>query len=206
VKKTRLSKPALRRLAMERVAVRLSRLLPDKHALIGGLAVGIHGYVRATKDVDFVVLDDPIALRERLKQAGVETELRRGDVLEGDIPWVLFGKLDGVRFDLLAPTVPIDWDRRERVLLGVEELLAVDVSTLIRLKLRAGGSLDLIDLVHLLRAHPEEREKALEVASAYRLRERLAASLADRTLRTDEEEQREPPPTSRGTGGRRARR
>ncbi len=204
MKKVRLSKPALQRLAMERVAVRLSKLLPDKHALIGGLAVGIHGYVRATKDVDFVVLDDPIELRERLRKAGVETELRRGDVLEGDISWVLFGKLDGVRFDILPPTVPIDWERRLRVKLGSDEVLAVDVSTLIRLKLRAGGSLDLFDLFHLLRAHPEEREKALEVASAYRLRERLASSLADRTLRTDEEERSKP--TSPRTSRRRARR
>lgn len=39
-------------------AVETSNLLSSlnvKHALIGGLAVGMHGYPRATKDVDFLV-------------------------------------------------------------------------------------------------------------------------------------------------------
>jgi len=31
------------------------RKLGVRHALIGGLAVGVHGHVRATKDVDFLV-------------------------------------------------------------------------------------------------------------------------------------------------------
>lgn len=170
---------------MERVAVRLSRLLPDKHALIGGLAVGIHGYVRATKDVDFVVLDNPTELRERLGHAGIETQLRRGDVFGGAITW-LTGKLEGVPFDILPPTVPVDWDRRELVTLGDDEVLTVDVGTLIRLKLRAGGTLDFVDLAHLLRRHPEETAKALEVAGAYGLRDRLEVALSDRTLRAPE--------------------
>lgn len=182
----RRSRAATIRLAMERVAVRLNRLLPEPHALIGGLAVGIHGYVRATKDVDFVVHADPKELRESLKQAGIETQFRRGDVLEGDIPWVLFGELEGVRFDILPPTVPVDWDRREYVRLGDDEVLTVDVSTLIRLKLRAGGSLDLIDVVHLVRSHPDERTRALEVARAYGLHDRLGRSLSESTLRSPE--------------------
>jgi hypothetical protein len=185
---------------MERVAVRLNRLLPEPHALIGGLAVGVHGYVRATKGVDFMVYADSKELRESLKQAGIETQLRRGDILEGDIPWVLFGQLEGVRFDILPPTVPVDWDRREYVRLGDEEVLVVDVSTLIRLKLRAGGSLDLIDVVQLVRGHPDERAKALEVARAYGLHERLERRLSESTLRSPEA------PASKPASGRRPRR
>lgn len=38
-----------------KVASRRLRELGIPHMLVGGLAVGAHGYVRATKDVDFVV-------------------------------------------------------------------------------------------------------------------------------------------------------
>jgi hypothetical protein len=171
---------------MERVAVKLSRLLPEKHALIGGLAVGIHGYVRATKDVDFVVFADPKELQQQLASHGIAAELRRGDVLEGDIPWVLYGRWEGVRFDILPPTVPIDWERREWVELGDAEVKVVDVASLIRLKLRAGGSLDFVDLAHLLRLHPDQRQGALELAGSYGLRDRLELFLRDKSLRAPE--------------------
>lgn len=42
-------------------AVKTARLLTElgvRHALVGGLAVGIHGHPRATKDVDFLVADE----------------------------------------------------------------------------------------------------------------------------------------------------
>jgi hypothetical protein len=182
--KRRLSRSAEKRLAMERVAVRLGGLLPEKHALIGGLAVGIHGYVRATRDVDFVVLADSKDLREHLASQGVAAQLRRGDILEGDIPWVLFGEWEGVRFDILPPAVPIDWERREWVKLGEGGVLVVDVASLIRLKLRAGGSHDLFDLAHLLRRHPDQRAKALEVAVSYGQRDRLEQYLRDKSLRS----------------------
>ncbi len=59
-------------------AARVSRLLTElgvPHALIGGLAVGVHGHPRATKDVDFLVGPEafertsPFAVyREELKE------------------------------------------------------------------------------------------------------------------------------------------
>jgi len=45
-------------------AEKMSRLLTDlsiPHLLIGGLAVGVHGHVRATRDIDFLVGDQAFA-------------------------------------------------------------------------------------------------------------------------------------------------
>src|SRR6185369_6865442 len=43
--------------AMRKASDELTRL-GVRHALVGGLAVGAHGYPRATKDVDFLVGDE----------------------------------------------------------------------------------------------------------------------------------------------------
>ncbi len=43
--------------AMRRASEVLTRL-GVRHALVGGLVVGAHGYPRATKDVDFLVGDE----------------------------------------------------------------------------------------------------------------------------------------------------
>ena len=65
--------------------MRLARLLgPDECVLIGGLAVGVHGYVRATDDLDFISRPSLAETRERLRKAGIETRLLRGDVSTAD--------------------------------------------------------------------------------------------------------------------------
>jgi hypothetical protein len=43
--------------AMRTASAQLTKL-GVRHALVGGLAVGVHGYPRATKDVDFLVGDE----------------------------------------------------------------------------------------------------------------------------------------------------
>jgi hypothetical protein len=167
------------------VAVRLASVLPEPNALIGALAVAAHGYVRATEDVDFVSTADPKEIRARLAEAGIESRTRRGDVLEGDIPSVVHGTLDGVRFDVIFPPVPIDWNRTVTLRLMKESLLrVVDLDTLVRLKLRAGGPQDLIDVVHLVRLHPGIEEKALAVSDSYGIRDRLVEWLSDPRIRS----------------------
>jgi len=81
--------------------------------------------------------------------------------------------------------VPIDWERS--VLLPLVEdsrLRVVDLDGLIRLKLRAGGPQDLIDVVQLVRRHPEAKEATLGVAEAYQLRDRFESWLADPKIRS----------------------
>jgi len=169
------------------LAVRLASLLPEPNALIGALAVAAHGYIRATDDIDFVSTAEPKEIQARLAKAGIASKIRRGDVLEGDIPSVVYGRADGFRFDVLFPPVPIDWSRT--VVLPLSEgsrLRVVDLDALVRLKLRAGGPQDLIDVVHLVRLHREIEERALALAEAYGVRDRLEEWLADPRIRSSE--------------------
>jgi len=169
------------------VALRLARSLPKPSALIGALAVTAHGYVRATDDVDFVSPADATEIRKRLKAAGIRSRVRRGNELGGDIRSVVYGMIEGIRFDVLFPPVPIDWSQTVVLPLGDGSLRVVDLDGLIRLKLRAGGPQDLIDVVQLLRRHPEALGKALGVADAYGLRERLSLWLADPRIRSPDD-------------------
>lgn len=85
---------------------------------------------------------------------------------EGDFD-CLKGIASGVPFDVLPPLVPIEAERT--ILLEVHGLRLpfVDFETLVRLKLRAGGPKDLLDLAMLLNIRPASRERALRLAGAW---------------------------------------
>ncbi len=169
------------------LAVRLASILPEPNALIGALAVAAHGYIRATDHIDFVSPADPKEIQARLAKAGIASKTRRGDALEGDIPSVVYGRAEGIRFDVLFPPVPIDWSRTVILPLTKDSRLrVVDLDTLVRLKLRAGGPQDLIDVVHLVRLHSEIEGRALTLGEAYGVRERLEEWLADPRIRSPE--------------------
>jgi hypothetical protein len=164
-------------------AARLSAILGESALLIGGLAVSAWGFVRATEDIDFVSSLEPDALQDRLTHHQIPTELRRGDVLGGDIPWVIHGKIGSVSFHVLPPLVSIDWENATRVTLpGGGELLIVALADLIKLKLRAGGPRDLWDVAELLRRYPEMRDDAREWASGFDRLEELDSWLNDPRL------------------------
>src|SRR5437762_1807932 len=96
---------------LRKAAVHLAQLLgPADCLLVGGMAVGAYGYVRATKDLHFVVRLKLDEVRTQLTRRGVLVTLTRGDLLEGDFP-CLKGTLDGVPFDVMPPLVPLDWER-----------------------------------------------------------------------------------------------
>ncbi len=191
------------------VAVRLAEILPEPNALIGALAVGAHGHVRASDDIDFVSTAKPKEIQAFLRRAGIESEIRRGDVLEGDVASVVHGQLEGLSFDVLSPPVPIDWNRVVQLPLAERSRLrVVDLETLVRLKLRAGGPQDLIDVVHLVRLHPEIEGKALGFADAYGARKRLAEWLSDPRIRATAVKGSKPqrPSTRKAKGSRSPRR
>jgi hypothetical protein len=179
---------------LEDAAIRVATALgAEDCVLIGGLAVGAHGYVRATTDVDFVVRDLSAA-GQRLLEQGLNFERLHGDFT------CLRGVVGKVRFDVLPPLVPIRWDRAITVsLAGRATIRVVDLESLIRLKLRAGGPKDLMDVAALVLRHPEQRERAQELAVAYRIGGALDVWLRDPRLeaelgdpRADESERRAP--------------
>ncbi len=106
------------------------------HALIGGLAVGVHGYPRATKDVDFLV---GVEAFESMSPFLVY----RDDL--NDLPKV------GV-VDLLA--VPSEFPALSEHLIASApaEIPVIPVEALILLKLHANRPQDRVDVTALLKA------------------------------------------------------
>ena len=189
-----------RRADLASAAVRLARLLgPDECVLIGGLAVGAHGYVRATDGLDFISRQPLAAARERLRTGGIETRLARGDALDGGFS-CLKGDVDGIPFDVLPPLVPIAWDQALALDIRGGTLKVVDLDSLLQLKFRAGGPPDLLDTVRLVMLHPETEARARELATAYRVLDRFETFLNDPRTRAqaDEEAQRERRRTRQG--------
>jgi hypothetical protein len=108
-----------------------------RHALAGGLAVGAHGYIRATTDVDFLVGD------EAFEHHGSLVAFKPGVPIE----------VDGVKIDYLSPASL--GQQLEDVLDNpsvVEGIAVVSIEVLIYMKLAANRRRDLLDVIELLKA------------------------------------------------------
>ena len=169
-----------------KVALRLAEIIGgDECQLAGGLAVAVHGFVRATKDIDLVVRLPLSEVKRRLLGRGVEATLFRGDVLEGDFP-CLRGVLERVPFDVLPELVAVDWEKGSVVLRGKEaDLRVVSLETLLAFKLKAQGPKDLMDAAMLALLHPEVRAVALDLARSYRVADLFQRWLEDPRLARD---------------------
>ncbi len=150
--------------------------------------MGVHGYVRGTDDLDFISRASLAVTRERLQKAGVETRLLRGDVLDGGFS-CLKGEIDGIPFDVLPPLVPIVWDQALALDMAGGTLKVVDLDGLLQLKFRAGGPQDLLDVARLVMLHPETEARARELATAYRLLDKLEAWLGNPRIRAQAAEE-----------------
>jgi len=107
-----------------------------RYALAGGLAVGAHGYVRATSDVDFLVGD------EAFEHQGSLVAFKAGVPIE----------VDGVRVDYLSPLSL--GPHLEEVLdhpTMNEGLAVVPIEVLIYMKLVAKRRKDLVDVIELVK-------------------------------------------------------
>jgi len=148
----------------------------DDVVIIGGLAVALHGYVRATDDVDLLCRGPLEIIRKRLAAKGIATRHRRGDATEGDFP-CLRGELDGIPFDVLPQIAPVDWTGSPTVKISGVTARIVDLAGLLTLKLRAQGPQDLLDAAALILLHPEVQPEARRLATAYGIEARLKTFL-----------------------------
>lgn len=170
-----------------RAAARLVRVLgEDRCAVAGGVAVNVHGYVRATRDVDMIVSVPLAEARQRLRDGGITARVFEGDPLEGEFSCLkgvveLGGRpVDAVPFDVLPPLVPFEPSRMVDLTVRGERLRVVDIETLLRLKLKAGGPKDLYDVAILVNLHPKWKARAEGLAAADReVAKRLKSLLAD---------------------------
>ncbi len=169
---------------LERVATQIANVLGNAGMLVGGLAVGAWGYIRATDDIDFVAGIPADEVKERLESAGLSCQIQKGNVPDGDLAWCVKGCVHGIRFDILPPVVPLDFDRAVTLELSRGKAVrVVDLDGLLRLKLKAGGPQDLLDAAQLLRKHPGMVEQIRPVAEAYSEWEQLEGWIKDPRLR-----------------------
>lgn len=108
-----------------------------RYALAGGLAVGAHGYVRATTDVDFLVGE------EAFEHQGALVAFKAGVPIE----------VDGIRIDYLSPAAL--GAQVEEVLDHPpmnEGLAIVPIEVLIYMKLVAKRRKDMVDVIELVKA------------------------------------------------------
>ena len=124
---------------MREAAVKSAAQLSDlgiRYALAGGLAVGAHGYIRATTDVYFLVGE------EAFEHQGTLVAFKAGVPIE----------VDGVRIDYLSP-VSLG-PQLEEVLDHPpmnEGLAIVPIEVLIYMKLAAKRRRDLVDVIELVK-------------------------------------------------------
>ena len=108
-----------------------------RYALAGGLAVGAHGYIRATSDVDFLVGE------EAFEHQGSLVAFKAGVPIE----------VDGVRIDYLSPVALGQHLEEVRDQPSMSEGLAiVPVEELIYMKLVTKRRKDLVDVIELVKA------------------------------------------------------
>lgn len=127
-----------------------------EYAVCGGLALAIHGFVRATLDIDILIQTDRL---EKVLKLGEEKgfDIRGHDLSfkDGSIEIRRISKIgsDGqvLSLDLLlvTPVIQDIWDDRERIdSMGIQ-VSVVSRAGLIRMKTLAGRPQDLVDIERL---------------------------------------------------------
>jgi predicted nucleotidyltransferase len=145
-----------------------------EYLVIGGVAVGFHGFVRATKDVDIVPNPEPENLaRLAAMLAALDTQIEGEEEFEGEeLPdpldpealglggnWVLLTRLG--RFDIMQwiGDDPL-WEKLSPTAVEAEigglPVKFASYESLVFLKEQAGRPQDLIDLQQLREARGEE--------------------------------------------------
>ena len=163
---TRLRAEALgllsQRSAILDLAREVSRLMRDAGipgAVIGGIAVVLHGHVRTTMDID-VFAEGPLEpLAERLLASGFDQEPGKKEFVRSGIP--------------VHPVTLEQLKQAPRTMVEIEGITTVSLEDLIEIKLRSGSSnilkaQDLADAIGLIRRHRLDSEFARHLEKSLR--------------------------------------
>ncbi|HJQ39132.1 MAG TPA: hypothetical protein VKB93_18495 [Thermoanaerobaculia bacterium] len=127
------------------------------YALCGGLAVGVHGFPRATVDIDVLIPkeSEPRA-RDLARTRGFMIEARPMSFSRGATEIRRISKIDPndgevLMLDLLLVTPAVEdvWQTRERMIWQGADLWVVSREGLIKLKLLRSSDQDLVDIRRL---------------------------------------------------------
>lgn len=122
-------------------------------AVIGGVAVVLHGYVRTTSDVD-VYVSDLAAAGKALRARGFAFRRKDRSFIQAEVPIHLVTDSTAV-----APSRPFE---------TIEDVVTVSLADLINMKLRSGTekltrAIDLADVIGLIRCRELTAEFAREL-------------------------------------------
>ena len=134
-----------------------------KYALIGGYAMALHGVVRATVDVDFVLslsLHDFQLAERALEKIGLKSRLpvRAQDIISMREEYISRRNLLAWSFvDYNNPSRQVDIlitrDRRDlevqKISVGGRKILVASLAELLKMKKEAGRPQDLIDIENI---------------------------------------------------------
>ena len=124
-----------------------------EYAVCGGLALTIHGFPRATFDIDVLIKSDSLEKTYKLaaekgynikgldmsfKESAVE--IRRVSKIDDD------GEVLSLDLLLVTPQVEDVWETREKLMWENQDLWIVSREGLIKMKQLAGRAKDLIDI------------------------------------------------------------
>lgn len=127
------------------------------YALCGGLAVSVHGFLRATVDIDFVVLVESVnEIRSVVKKLGYLLEAEPMNFSDGKVRIYRFTKIDKesgdyMPLDLLILSIELMhiWQRRERLPFENGFIKVLSKEALIELKLLRNSFQDKQDIQQL---------------------------------------------------------
>jgi hypothetical protein len=124
------------------------------YALVGGLAVGVWGAPRATKDIDLLIRPEDLArAKDSLRQVGYRLEALPMQFSDGmqmqRVSKVGAGLLMTVDFILVNPNLEPAWESRTRRETDVVAISVISREALIAMKLAAGRPQDQADVVSL---------------------------------------------------------
>ncbi len=136
--------------------IEITTILNDnglEYAVCGGLALTIHGFPRATFDIDVLIKSESLEKAYELAaQKGYDikgldmsfkdraVEIRRVSKIDDD------GEVLSLDLLLVTPQVDDVWDTREKLVWENQDLWIVSREGLIKMKQLAGRAKDLIDI------------------------------------------------------------
>lgn len=156
--------------AAKRVAQALEVAGVD-YAIGGALALGIHGTLRATRDVDVNVFCEPAQLSKALAAlAGAGVKVNEATALqEASTEGWFTGWLDAVRIDVFVPSIDFSWEaarRRVQRSFAGTLLWFLSAESLCIFKLLFFRTKDLADLEQLVRTTELDRVWVKETISS----------------------------------------
>ncbi len=124
------------------------------YALCGGFAVIVHGYTRATEDIDFLIKSEDLAQAEEILDK-LGFDLRTGEIpLSEEKSLFRRTKVEGndyliIDLVLVAKGDEDIWESRKYVNWEGKSLRIVSKNALIKMKRRAGRPQDFLDIENL---------------------------------------------------------